>query len=301
MKTLFRIALAVFMVVVLFSLASAQIIQITVPLSGAQEVPPVATAATGTGTLLVDTVARTISGSATFSGLSSAAQGAHIHVGAAGVNGDVLIPMTGGDGVTAGTYSFPQTVLTVPNFNILTSNGMYINVHSLNNPGGEIRGQIIFPSLSSGRIRWREVHGIIEPGNLVGSGATGTVTGGGQPWTTTPLHGRPVNGNFVVLNVNNGKLSFAVRGLVLAGGNNVGTAGGVTEVRGTLVCDTDGSATAGNSVLVDTPLVPLNSRGDAIFVGTVTLDGVCLSEPDIAFLIRTSGGNWIANGAVRIP
>jgi hypothetical protein len=31
------------------------------------------------------------------------------------------------------------------------------------------------------------------------------------------------------------------------------------------------------------------------------LDPICLSEPDIAFLIRTSDGVWIANGSVRKP
>jgi hypothetical protein len=69
--------------------------------------------------------------------------------------------------------------------------------------------------------------------------------------------------------------------------------------QGTLVCDTDGSASGGNSVLVDTPLVDLDEDGDAKFHGNVgAFPAVCTSEPDIAFLIRTGSGRWIANGTV---
>jgi hypothetical protein len=146
-------------------------------------------------------------------------------------------------------------------------------------------------------IRWQQIIGIMEAGNDVGSGA-GLVDGGGQPWSTTVTFKR----DGASLNLANGNVTFRVKGLVLAGGNGVGTIGGVAQVRGTFVCDTDGSAGAGDSVLVDTPLVPLSSRGDAQFQGNVgPVPAACASEPDIAFLIRTPGGAWIANGAVRIP
>jgi len=70
-------------------------------------------------------------------------------------------------------------------------------------------------------------------------------------------------------------------------------------VKGTLVCDTDGSASGGNSVLVDTPLVELDDQGNASFDGQVgSLPAACTTEPDIAFLIRVGAGRWIANGTV---
>ena len=142
-------------------------------------------------------------------------------------------------------------------------------------------------------VRWREIRGIIQAGNLVGAG-TGQVMGAGQPWTATRGNARA--------NLGEGDIQFEVRGLVLAGGNSIGTRGGVAEVKGTLVCDTNGSAGGGHSVLVDTPLVALNAQGEAKFNGNVgPLPDACVDEPDIAFLIRTSGGAWIANGAVRIP
>jgi len=51
-------------------------------------------------------------------------------------------------------------------------------------------------------------------------------------------------------------------------------------------------------VIVDTPLVDLDDEGDAQFNGRVGLPAVCASEPDVAFLIRTGTGRWIANGTV---
>jgi hypothetical protein len=141
-------------------------------------------------------------------------------------------------------------------------------------------------------VRWADIVGIIQAGNVVGSG-TGAVTGGGQPWSTTRGAAR--------VNLSTGEVQFRVEGLVLAGGNGVGTPAAITEVKGTLVCDVDGSAGGGNSTLVDTPLVPLSAQGDAEFQGVVTVPAVCENQPDIAFLVRIAAGRWIANGAVRTP
>jgi hypothetical protein len=141
-------------------------------------------------------------------------------------------------------------------------------------------------------VKWSDVRGIVQAGSTVGTG-TGLVTGGGAPWTTS--------GGSAAVNLDNGNVRFLVRGLVLASGNSVGTRGGIAQVKGTLVCDTNGSASAGNSILVDTPLVDLDEQGNASFNGNVgTLPGAC-AEPDIAFLVRTGGGAWIAFGAVRRP
>jgi hypothetical protein len=87
---------------------------------------------------------------------------------------------------------------------------------------------------------------------------------------------------------------------VLAAGNSIGTPDGVTKVKGTLVCDTNGSLT-GDSALVDTGLVTLDAQGDAHFDGVVGAFPPECSESDTAFLIRTGSGAWIAFGAVRRP
>jgi hypothetical protein len=154
----------------------------------------------------------------------------------------------------------------------------------------------LFPAsvmAASPTMLWKDIIGIIQPSNVVGTG-TGLVTGGDATWSTQI--------GFARVNLTTGKVKFLVHGLVLAGGNSIGTPGSVDQVKGTLVCDTDGSAGGGNSVLVDTDLVPLDDQGNAYFAGNVgVLDPICLSEPDIAFLIRTSDGVWIANGSVRKP
>jgi hypothetical protein len=139
-------------------------------------------------------------------------------------------------------------------------------------------------------VQWRRIVGIIQAGDTVGTG-TGKVTGGGQPWYA-------VSGSAVV-DLTSGEIQFHVQGLVFAGGNTIGTPGAVTQVKGTLVCDTTGSSN-GNSTLVDTPLVTLSPQGDARFAGQVgPLPSACVNSPDIAFLIRVSGGAWIASGEVR--
>jgi hypothetical protein len=139
-----------------------------------------------------------------------------------------------------------------------------------------------------GNVQWKGIIGIIQAGNTVGTG-TGKVTGGGQPWHTT-------NGSAEV-DLGNGDLQFKVKGLVLAGGNAIGTPDNVTMVKGTLVCDTTGTLN-GNSDLVDSTLVPLNATGDANFEGNLgPLPATC-SEPNLAFLIRAASGVWIANGVV---
>jgi hypothetical protein len=146
-------------------------------------------------------------------------------------------------------------------------------------------------SASADTAHWQSVIGIIQGGNVVGTG-TGAATGAPGPWSTLSGHAD--------VNLQNGKVDFKVRGLVLAAGNSIGTPGTVEQVKGTLVCDTDGSATGGvTSVIVDTPPVALDDEGDAQFSGTVgALPVVCSSEPDIAFLIRTTSGRWLANGTV---
>lgn len=141
---------------------------------------------------------------------------------------------------------------------------------------------------SSDILRWQTINGIVATNTTVGTGA-GLVTGGPTPWST--LDGR------VNVDLTKGKITFDVRGLVLAGGNSIGTPGAVTQVKGTLVCDTNGST--GDTILVDTPLVDLSEQGDTQFSGKVgALPVVCATEPDVAFLIRVGAGKWIANAAV---
>lgn len=143
-------------------------------------------------------------------------------------------------------------------------------------------------------VRWETFIGNVRTGaaGVVGSG-TGAVNSAGGTWATTGGRAR--------VDLASGDVSFEITGLVRADGNDVGTPGSQTQVRGTLVCDTNGSAGGGNSVLVPTPLVDLSAQGDAEFHGNVgTLPAACL-ETDIAFLVRSAGGSWFAAAIVRTP
>jgi hypothetical protein len=141
----------IFFVAFSYTYAAGQVLILTVPMDATQEVPPTASTGVGTGNLIFDPLTNTLSGTVTFSGLSAPSTAGHIHNAPAGVNGGVVIPIdaSGGVGVTAGTMIVPPTDLDLTVPPLLTpfiTNGTYINVHTGNNPGGEIRGQIIMPT-----------------------------------------------------------------------------------------------------------------------------------------------------------
>ena len=118
---------------------------LTTTLTGSEEVPPVSTGATGTAIFTVNLSTGAITGSVIFAGLSGNATAAHIHQGAAGVNGDIKVTLSGTGGTTSGTYTVPEdTVLTSDLLTALKADELYVNIHSSEHSGGEIRGQIIF-------------------------------------------------------------------------------------------------------------------------------------------------------------
>ena len=107
-------------------------------LNAAQEVPANTSAATGMGVLSVNPLTRAASASITLTGMTATA--AHIHLGATGVNGPIIISLVSG---SAGVFSSPaDTVLTADQFKAYKQGNLYFNAHSAAFPGGEIRGQI---------------------------------------------------------------------------------------------------------------------------------------------------------------
>src|SRR5262245_9445771 len=131
-------------------------------------------------------------------------------------------------------------------------------------------------------VKWRTVIGIIQAGNTVAG-----IGGGGQPWSTL--------GGDASVNLSTGRVEFEVRGLVLAGGDTVGTPGAINQVKGTLVC-----VNGATPVVIDTPLVTLNAKGDAEFSGSVGPIPTTCTATNTVFLIRIAANRWIANGAVRV-
>lgn len=107
-------------------------------LTGAQEVPSVPTAATGTGTVVVDSTTGEIL-IAYVTHTVAAANNAHIHTGAPGVSGGVSVGLTLGTGSATAPQGATMTNQNLTDFN---AGNLYFNVHSPTYPDGEIRGQI---------------------------------------------------------------------------------------------------------------------------------------------------------------
>ncbi|WP_290610710.1 CHRD domain-containing protein [Arsukibacterium sp. UBA3155] len=114
----------------------------TYDLSGAQEVPAVATMASGDGYALINTTNFAVELVALTEGVDDATM-AHIHTGRVGINGDVLIALEQ-DVTTPGKWVTPDgTLIDADIFAVLASGGHYVNVHTPAYPGGELRGQIL--------------------------------------------------------------------------------------------------------------------------------------------------------------
>ena len=138
---------------------------INAPLQESQEVatiPVVDTAATGQFNATLNGNTLTVQGS--FSNLTSALRDTntsggvdsegnpidsiHIHSAAAGTNGGIIraLTVTADANQLGGTFNGVFT-LSDSQVTLAKNNGLYVNIHTLNNPGGELRGQIILDTV----------------------------------------------------------------------------------------------------------------------------------------------------------
>lgn len=163
--------------------AKATPIVYTATLSGANEVPPTGSTATGSGTFTLNGNSLMIN--LTFSGLTNPASAGHIHCCApVGTNAPVAVPFAGLPGATSGSYmnTVDLTLLSTYTAAFVTASGgtaagaeaaliaalnsgnTYSNLHDATFPGGEIRGQLAVSSVP-------------EPGSLLllGTGLLGVV------------------------------------------------------------------------------------------------------------------------------
>ena len=109
----------------------------TLTLTGATEVPPVTTSATGTATVTINPD-RTVAVKVNVSGMTATAS--HIHEGAPGTTGPVIVPFTKtGDN----PFASPEGAkLTESQYASYKAGNLYVNVHSAAHPIGEIRAPI---------------------------------------------------------------------------------------------------------------------------------------------------------------
>ncbi len=110
-------------------------------LNGSQETPLVKTSATGESTLTLNSN-NSLTCSVTTNDTRNATA-AHIHLASAGIAGPIIIPLNGGPT----TWSCPSTPLTAEQLTALQEGRLYVNVHTVDHPNGEVRGQIVAASL----------------------------------------------------------------------------------------------------------------------------------------------------------
>ena len=122
---------------VIAACASMAAMSETLTLAGSNEVPPVTTTATGTAMV---TIGADRSVKATVTAKDMTATASHIHMGAAGTNGPVIVPFT-----KTGDNAFGAAAdakLTEEQYAAYKAGTLYVNVHSAKSHGGEIRAQL---------------------------------------------------------------------------------------------------------------------------------------------------------------
>jgi hypothetical protein len=138
-------------------------------LTGAAEIPPVASPGFGQATVVLDPAANTLQVHITFGGLTSGTTASHIHCCVpSGAPGNFLVATTTPTfagfplGVTSGTYDNTLDLTLASSYNpvfvtdeggvpqaeaaliaAIESGANYLNIHTSNFPGGEIRGVLV--------------------------------------------------------------------------------------------------------------------------------------------------------------
>jgi len=108
-----------------------------VRLWGSSEVPPVSTQAYGTGVVNID-AQRAVT--VTLSVIDMVPTAAHIHEGAPGANGPVILPL---NRISERAFVAPDGAkLTEAQYAAYKAGNLYVNVHSAKFPNGEVRAQI---------------------------------------------------------------------------------------------------------------------------------------------------------------
>lgn len=135
---------------------AAQSGQLRAKLTSSHEVPRNTSPATGTAQVTIIGDGSQIFYQYFVSNLTAPATAAHIHLGAIGVNGPVLLPLavpagptgsvsgrlTAADFTGAGNLTYAQVLEAI------VAGGTYINVHTPTYPGGEVRGQVVDPEIA---------------------------------------------------------------------------------------------------------------------------------------------------------
>lgn len=141
---------------VLATQASAQTITLTTTMNGGEETPVLNTGMVGTAEVSVDVANREIVVNLSVFNTPTATTAGHIHVGPAGIAGPVILNFPAG--VVGRTGDFAMSfrlgqrdfvarpaagINTIDDaIQAIVHGNSYVNIHTTQNPGGEIRGQL---------------------------------------------------------------------------------------------------------------------------------------------------------------
>jgi CHRD domain len=119
--------------------AHANTISVEAKLSAKQEVPAqVVKDKTAKGLFTGKLVGKKLTWKLTFSGLTGPASAAHIHMGAMGKAGNVVIALC----TPCKSGAHGKVTISAGVKRALAHHKLYVNVHTAKNPNGEIRGQL---------------------------------------------------------------------------------------------------------------------------------------------------------------
>jgi hypothetical protein len=119
------------------AMGTAQAVDVKVKLTGDQEVPAVASTATGVGSIVIKDD-KSVSGSIKTTGIEGTV--AHIHLAEPGKNGPPIITLTKN---AENTWSVPEAAkLTDEQYKAFKEGNLYVNIHSAEHKSGEIRTQL---------------------------------------------------------------------------------------------------------------------------------------------------------------
>lgn len=137
-KTAFKAGLAGLAFSFALGTAFAEEMKFKAEMSGAEEVPPVETQATGTADITFDSESKELSWTVEQSGLSGDVTAAHFHGPAEpGENAPPVVPIDLAN-LAQGSATLDDTQAAA-----LTDGKLYLNLHTAANPNGEIRGQVM--------------------------------------------------------------------------------------------------------------------------------------------------------------
>ncbi len=301
-----------------------RVITTSFALDGTQENPPVTTDATGTADFTYNADAGTFDLTLTVTGLdldtdetdgASQLTMAHFHVGAVGVNGPVFVNLLdddafvdNGDGTLTLTITgdeFPASFVDE-----LIAGRVYLNVHSVANPSGEVRGQIV-PTVVGG-MSGASGGGVFNAGQLTVTGSTISANealraGGGIEaiaGSTTTLTDSDLTGNSAGSSPGNGG------GLHITGdgevtlmqtdvtGNSAASEGGGLWNSSTGTLTVTGGTISGNVASG----AAADNGGGGVFSdgGTTTITGTTISGNIADGASGSGGGIFFGGGTVTV-